>query len=103
MMTPDQITALAEVRANYVHIVDSLKKLDTRLDEFHRDMKLYASEADVKALRAELATLREQIEELKRNSPASLWRRMVGIAAGVGILGSALAIITQYINIEVRK
>ena len=102
-MTPDQITALAEVRANYTHIVDALRKLDGRLDEFHRDMKLYASEADVKALRAEVSALREQVETLKRESPASVWKRLVGLSVGVGAIGAAWAIVTHYISIEVRK
>lgn len=83
-MTPDQIAQLATVEANYTHIMAALEQLKKNVEALptHKDLSIYATSAELNALRS-------QVEELKRNSPGSIWEKAVRFAGGLMALYGA--------------
>ena len=97
----DQVAKVAALEANLAHIMKAIDKINDRLDELpkHKDLELYATAAEVSALRSEVASLKRQLEE---QSPSSLGHRVVKWALGIGAVGGALGVISRYISISWR-
>ncbi len=99
MMTSDkdQVAQVAALEANLEHIMKAIDKINDRLDRLptHKDLQLYATAAEVTALKNEVASLRKQIDE---QSPASFGQRIVRWALGVGAIGGALGVISRYVS-----
>jgi len=90
-MTPDQIAQLATVEANYTHIMAALKSLTEKVQELptHQDLSIYATSKELDALRS-------QVEELKRNSPGSIWEKAVRFSGGLLAIYGAWQLVQHF-------
>lgn len=79
MSPEDQIAAIAGMRADYKHIMKALEGMGEKID----------------ALQKEVGTLRAQVEDLKRGSPANIGSLAVKIAAGVMALVGAWSLLDR--------
>jgi hypothetical protein len=93
MMTPDQIRELAEVGANYKHIMSALNELkdNVRALPTHADLKVYATSKEVDTLRA-------QVEELKQGSPKSIAIKAQVVALWLAAIAGAVSTLLHLVK-----
>ena len=92
-MTEDQIRQLAEVAANYKHIMSALSELkeDVKALPTHADLKLYATSS-------ELSALRQQVEKLEQGSPKSIAVKAQVVALWLAAIAGAFSTLLHLIK-----
>ena len=104
-----QVEKIASLEANFQHIMKAVDLINLRLERLptHEDLKVYATAAEVSALKQQITDLQRQLEDAKlmieERSPATLWQRLVKVALGIGAIGGAFAILSRYVSLTWRQ
>lgn len=99
MMTPEQIRELATLSTRVGHIVEALDEVRDTIKALPALLAEFARARDVENLRDELRTVRAELEDLKRGSPARVWELLIKGASGVGILWGLVVLVRDALHI----